>query len=151
MQTTAVLSAFVLGLLWVVQESGVTLPPGANPLTFLLRYNWRGLDVQTAETMAFVTLSLCELFRANTVRSEFASLFRIGPFSNRYMVLAVGVSIALLLLVCAVPPLQVVFNTHFMSLREWSVVLGLSLLPAISEEITKFVLRGRLEREQAKP
>ena len=33
------------------------------------------MDVQTAETMAFVTLSLAELFRAYTVRSERASLF----------------------------------------------------------------------------
>ena len=93
--------------------------------------------------MAFVTLSLCELFRAYTVRSEYVSIFRIGLFSNLYMQLAVGASIALLLLVCAVPPLQQVFNTHFMSLREWSVVLSLSLIPAVSEEITKFFLRMR--------
>jgi hypothetical protein len=39
--------------------------------------------------------------------------------------------------------LQIVFNTHFMSLREWSVVLGLSLLPAVSEEVTKVFLRMR--------
>jgi len=45
------------------------------------------------------------------------------------------------LLVCAVPFLQPIFNTHFMSLREWSVVLGLALIPAVSEEITKFFLR----------
>ncbi len=140
MQTAAVLFAFGVGLLWHLQ-AGSVLPPGANPIAFLLQYNWRGLDVQTAETMAFITLSLCELFRANTVRSEFASLFRIGPFSNRYMLLAVGVSILLLLLVCTIPPLQMVFNTHFMSPREWGVVLGLSIIPAISEEITKFFLR----------
>ena len=97
--------------------------------------------MQTAETMAFVTLSLCELFRAYTVRSERASLFRIGIFSNRYMQYAVGLSIALLLIVCAVPFLQPIFNTHFLSLREWSVVLGMALFPAISEEITKFFLR----------
>ncbi len=72
--------------------------------------------MQTAETMAFVTLSLCELFRAYTVRSEHASLFTIGIFSNQYMQYAVGLSIFLLLLVCAVPFLQPIFNTHFLSL-----------------------------------
>ena len=70
--------------------------------------------------------------------------FRIGPFSNRYMLMAVGISVLLLLLVCSVPPLQLVFNTHFMSLREWGVVLGLSVIPAISEEITKFFLRRKM-------
>ena len=141
-QTSAVLLAFSLGLWWHLQAGAVQLA-GVNPIAFLLQYDWRGVDVQTAETMAFVTLSLCELFRAYTVRSEHVSVFKLGLFSNRYMQLAVGFSILLLLLVCTVPPLQQVFNTHFMSLPEWGVVLSLSLLPAVSEEITKFILRQR--------
>jgi Ca2+-transporting ATPase len=55
----------------------------------------------------------------------------------------VGLSIALLLLVCVVPFLQGIFNTHFMSGREWTIVIGLSLIPAVAEEITKFFLRRR--------
>ena len=91
--------------------------------------------------MAFVTLSLCELFRAYTVRSERVSIFRLGVFSNKYMQYAVGASIVLLLLVINVPFLQPVFNTHMMSATEWAFVLGLSLIPAVAEEITKFFLR----------
>jgi Ca2+-transporting ATPase len=139
-QTGAVLTAFGLGLLWHL-EAGADIV--GNPITYILNHNWQGIDVQTAETMAFVTLSLCELFRAYTVRSERASLFTIGIFSNRYMQYAVGLSIALLLIVSAVPFLQPIFNTHFLSLREWSVVLSLSLVPAASEEVTKFFLRLR--------
>jgi Ca2+-transporting ATPase len=55
--------------------------------------------------------------------------------------LAVGSSIALLLIVCSVPFLQTIFNTHFLSWDEWMIVVGLSLIPAVSEEITKFILR----------
>ncbi|MGZ9221043.1 MAG: cation-translocating P-type ATPase [Anaerolineales bacterium] len=137
-QTGAVLTAFALGLIWHL-EAGASVV--GNPLTFLLQHDWRGVDVQTAETMAFVTLSLCELFRAYTVRSERASIFQIGVFSNRYMQYAVGLSIALLLLVCSVPFLQPIFNTHFLSGREWAIVVGLALIPATAEEITKFFLR----------
>jgi Ca2+-transporting ATPase len=54
---------------------------------------------------------------------------------------AVGASIILLLAVCTVPFLQTIFNTHFMNLPEWLVVLGLALVPAASEEITKLFLR----------
>jgi Ca2+-transporting ATPase len=115
-------------------------------ITYLLKYDWRGVDVQTAETMAFVTLSLCELFRAYTVRSERLSIFTIGVFSNRYMQYAVGFSILLLLLVTGVPFLQPIFNTHFMSLREWSIVVGLALIPAVSEEIFKAYLRWKDHR-----
>ena len=101
-QTSAVLGAFVMGLIWHL-EAGAIIPSGANVLSFVIAHDWRGIDVQTAETMAFVTLSLAELFRAYTVRSERASLFQIGIFSNKYMQYAVGLSIALLLIVCAVP------------------------------------------------
>jgi len=137
-QTGAVLTAFALGLIWHLEAGASVI---GNPITYLIAHDWRGIDVQTAETMAFVTLSLCELFRAYTVRSERASLFQIGMFSNRYMQYAVGLSIALLILVVSVPFLQPIFNTHFPSLREWSVVIGLALIPATAEEITKFFLR----------
>lgn len=146
-QTGATLLAFALGLIWHLRQGDV-LPPGVNPLLFLLKYDWRNVDVQTAETMAFITLSLCELFRAYTVRSERASLFRIGVFSNRYMQFAVAFSIILLLLVVNVPFLQPIFNTHFLKPIEWAVVLGLALIPAISEEITKVYLRWRERRER---
>ncbi len=141
-QTGATLAAFALGLLWHLSEGDV-LPSHANPLVFLLQYDWRGVDVLTAETMAFVTLSLCELFRAYTVRSERLSIFKIGVFSNRYMQYAVLLSVVLLLLVINVPFLQPVFNTHFLSSTEWLVVLGLALIPAISEELTKAYLRWK--------
>ncbi len=139
-QTGAVLGAFLTGLAWHLESA---IPSGTNVLSFILAHDWRGVDVQSAETMAFVTLSLAELFRAYTVRSERASLFSIGIFSNKYMQYAVGASIALLLIVCAVPFLQPIFNTHLLTVREWSLVVGLALMPAVAEEITKFFLRRK--------
>jgi len=139
-QTGVTLGAFMLGLYWHLSSQ---IPAGQNAFLYLLRYDWRGLDVQTAETMAFVTLSLCELFRAYTVRSERVSVFRLGVFSNKYMQYAVGASIFLLLLVVNLPFLQPIFNTHFLSLNEWLVVLGFAILPAAIEETTKLFLRTR--------
>ena len=140
MQTGAVLTAFLVGLYFVMQGQ---IPAGQNPLSFLLRYDWVGskVDVQTAETMAFLTLALCELFRAYTVRSEKMSVFKLGVFGNKYMQYAVGLSILLTLLVVIVPFLQPIFNTHMPTATEWVVVLVLAILPAIAEEITKFFLR----------
>jgi Ca2+-transporting ATPase len=139
-QTGAVLGAFALGLLWHLGTSPLA---AGNPISALLAYDWRGVDVQTAETMAFVTLSLAELIRAFTVRSERLSIFQIGVFSNRYLVIAVLASAALLLATVFVPFLQPIFNTHALNLREWGVVLGLALIPAVAEEVTKWYLRRR--------
>jgi Ca2+-transporting ATPase len=141
-QTGATLAAFGLGLIWCLQANNA-LPADVNPVSFIFRYNWSGVDVQTAETMAFVTLSLCELFRAFTCRSERLSLFQIGPFSNPYLVGAVLISILLLVATVFIPFLHPIFNTHALSLTEWEVVIGLALIPAASEEVTKWYLRHR--------
>jgi hypothetical protein len=42
-----------------------------------------------------------------------------------------------------VPFLQPIFNTHNPSTIEWLVVLGLAIVPAIAEEITKYFLRKK--------
>jgi Ca2+-transporting ATPase len=147
--TSVVLIAFGLGLIWHL-EGTKALPPGQNPIQFLLSNNWAGVDVITAETMAFVTLSLGTLFRAQTVRSEKESLARLGIFSNRAMLAAIGLSTLLLLLVINVPFLQPVFNTHPLSSTEWGTVIGLSLIPAVAEEMTKFVLRARDRKREAR-
>jgi Ca2+-transporting ATPase len=141
-QTSAVLGAFCTGLLWHLAQNEM-IPAGTNPLLYLLQHDWKGTDVQYAETMAFVTLCLCELIRAYTVRSERLSVFQIGVFSNRSLQVGVGSSLVLLVIVTGVPFLQPVFNTHFLSLREWAVVLALSIIPAVSEEIMKAFLRWK--------
>ncbi len=148
-QTGATLTALVAGLYLSLAALGLT-GADANPLLAVLQFEWQGLGeaitrevVRVGETMAFVTLSLCELFRAFTVRSERASLFSIGVTSNRYMLYAVGLSLTLLLLVVNVPFLQPIFTTHWLTPLQWAIVVGLALIPAVCEEITKWFLRRR--------
>ncbi len=142
-QTSAVLGAFGVGLYW---HLGAAQLAAGNPLLALINYNWSGVDVQTAETMAFVTLSLAELIRAFTVRSERLSIFQLGFFTNKYLIGAVGLSLVLLLAVVFVPFLKPIFNTHPQNLREWQVVVGLALIPAVAEELTKLWLRRGSKR-----
>ena len=134
-QTAVVLAAFGIGLYW---NLGQALPAGANPIVGLLQHPWAGVAVHPAQTMAFVTISLAELFRGFTVRSERLSIFRLGFFSNPYMLGALAVSVVMLLVVVFVPFLQPIFNTTALSLREWEVVVALALLPAVAEEATKW-------------
>ncbi len=139
-QTGATLGAFAIGLIWTLQAAG-SIPTDVNALSFAFHHDWTGVNIQTAETMAFVTLSLCELFRAFTVRSERLSIFEIGPFSNTYMVYAVALSVTLLVMTVIVPFLNPIFNTQPLSWTEWQVVIGLAIVPAVIEEITKWYLR----------
>jgi len=102
-----------------------------------------------AQTMAFMTLSASELVRAYTSRSERASLFRLGVFSNKYMQYAVLLSVILLLGVVYVPFFQPIFDTVPLGVREWTVVLPLLLVPAVAAEITKAIVRLRARQRAA--
>lgn len=96
-----------------------------------------------AETMAFVTLSLSELLRAYTARSERYPLVKIGIFGNRNMNYAFFSSLTLLMLVVYVPFLQPIFNTTTLGWEQWRLVLPLLFVPALAAEIIKFVLSPR--------
>ncbi|HPR34621.1 MAG TPA: cation-translocating P-type ATPase [Anaerolineaceae bacterium] len=92
-----------------------------------------------SETFAFITLSLSELFRAFTARSEYFPLTKIGIFTNKNMNIAVLVSVVLILLVIYVPFLQTVFDTTALGLADWAEILPLVLIPSIAAEVMKSI------------
>jgi Ca2+-transporting ATPase len=124
--TAAVLAAYWLGFSFFASRAE------ADPL-------------RTAETMAFVTLVMSELFRAYTSRSERYPLWKLGVFSNRFMQYAVGFSIVLLMIVVYIPVQTVrdIFNTTPLTLEEWAVVAPLILVPSIFAELQKAIVFRR--------
>ncbi|MEG2118869.1 MAG: cation-translocating P-type ATPase [Pseudoflavonifractor sp.] len=90
-----------------------------------------------ANTMAFATLTLSQLFHAYDVRSQHASLLRIGVFTNPSMNKAFLIGLALQLAVLCLPPLQTIFSTVAMSLPQWGCVLGLAIAPVLVCEAVK--------------
>ncbi len=95
--------------------------------------------VHYAETMAFVTLSVSELLRAYTARSEYYPLFRIGFFSNRWMNWAVLSSLALIMAVVYVPFLSSIFDTEALGWAQWAEIIPLLIIPSLVAEVTKAV------------
>jgi Ca2+-transporting ATPase len=92
-------------------------------------------------SMAFATLSISELLRAYTSRSERYSLFAIGIFSNKWMQVAVLTSLVILLVLIYVPFLQPIFGTTSLTLQDWAIMLPLILVPSVAAEINKWVMR----------
>ena len=101
-----------------------------------------------ARTMAFATLSISELFRAYTSRSERFSLWAIRPFSNKWMQVAVLTSLLILLAIIYVPFLDPIFATTFLTVDDWLVMLPLILVPSIAAEANKWVLRRVSKKER---
>ena len=102
-----------------------------------------GEAYQAANTMAFATLTLCQLFHAFDVRSEERSLFHIGVFSNPAMNKAFLVGLGMQLAVLCLPPLQRIFQTVPLNPLEWTVVLLLAIAPVVVCETGKWLRRRK--------
>jgi Ca2+-transporting ATPase len=127
-----------------VQTIAIT---GVTLAAYFIGMNWGG--TAEARSAAFVTLSFSELLRAYTTRSEYFSIFRIGPFGNKFMQYAVLTSVALLLVVIYVPFLQPIFDTIPLDLRDWAAIIPLILIPSVAAEITKAAMRAASLRRGA--
>jgi Ca2+-transporting ATPase len=120
---------------------------GLTLLAYLLGYIYLG-GAGVANTMAFATLTMSQLFHAFDVRSEERSLFHIGLFSNGAMNKAFCVGFALQMAVLCFPPLQGMFSVVSLDRAEWLVVFGLALIPLVICECAKAVVRARKQTEE---
>lgn len=90
-----------------------------------------------ARTMAFLTIIACQLFYSLSFRHEYKSIFRVGIFSNRYLVFAIILGFALQLMVLFVPILRESFKLQVIGIYDWLKVIGLGLVPLLVNELIK--------------
>ena len=121
-----------------IQSIAITV---ATLLAYLVGLKWFGQaeGLHHARTMAFSTLIICELLRSYTSRSIDKTVFEIGVFTNKKLVLATVFSFLLMLVVIYVPVLNDAFGLMDLGPREIAVVLGSSLIPLVAGEIQKKV------------
>lgn len=94
-----------------------------------------------AETMAFITLGLIQLFHAYNTKSVYKSIFQVGLFSNKTLIYATMLSAVLLLGVILTPGLNAFFGVSVLTGTQWtvSVLSALAIVPIV--EIIKFIQR----------
>jgi Ca2+-transporting ATPase len=96
------------------------------------------------QTMLFTTLTFLQIFQALATRSNTESLLRIGLFSNRTMLLAIGVVLLLQLAAIYLPPLSTVFlNTLPLTPFDLAVALGTGIFLFAAIEVEKLIRRKR--------
>ena len=93
------------------------------------------------QTMVFSVLCLTQLGHVLAIRSEKESLFKIGLFSNKYLLGAVGLTFALQMGTIYIPALNPIFKTEPLTLNELLFTIALSSLVFIAVEIEKFIKR----------
>ncbi len=103
-------------------------------------------DTIRAQTLAFVTIALFQVFNSLNCRSRRLSFFKLGPLSNKYLLLAFGASFLLQVLVTELPFFQAAFGTTSLSLLDWIVIVLVSSSVFIAEEVRKSIGNARTRK-----
>jgi Ca2+-transporting ATPase len=128
--TRPVVILMVLGGLW-------------SALVNLGLFTWAlnsGRSIEQAMTMTFVSLVLIQFFKAYNFRSDRHSVLD-RPFANKWLNLAVGWEIVLLILIVYLPFLHNAFSTYALPIVDWLIVGGLAVTIIPVLEIAKWMER----------
>ncbi len=122
---------------------------------FLETGHWQFYNIADCEegmTMAFLTMSMCEIFHSLNMRSQRGSIFAMAARGshNWYLVGAAVASLVLTTLIIEVPFLANAFDFTPINFEEYAISLGLavSIIPIV--EIIKAFQRLAAKRKKAK-
>ena len=132
------ISAFLYLPIQTLRASGIAITPSHIRELLLLP------DVLTrSQTYAFTVLGMSQLFHAIGMRDVDCSLFRMKHFTNKLMMLAVVLGIALQALVTTVPYFIKAFGTVPLSFSDWKMLLLLAAMPLLAHEFLYWHARLR--------
>ena len=112
---------------------------------FIESGRWEIANSPDGMTMAFITMSMAEIFHSFNLRSQRGSIFKMH--SHNFFLY--GAMILSMLLTCAViyiPALATLFKFEHISLMEYGIALalGISVIPIV--ELVKAIQRGKNKR-----
>jgi len=93
-----------------------------------------------AQTMAFTTLVMFEMFAVMSARS-FSPFIKLMPFSNKALTFGILVSVIVQIMVIYIVPLQQVFGTVPITFVDWVILLCVSSLGFIMMEFSKLFIK----------
>ena len=132
------ISAFLYLPIQTLRASGIAITPSHIRELLLLP------DILTrSQTYAFTVLGMSQLFHAIGMRDVDCSLFRMKHFTNKLMMLAVILGIALQALVTTVPYFIKAFGTVPLSFSDWKMLLLLAAMPLLAHEFLYWHARLR--------
>jgi magnesium-transporting ATPase (P-type) len=128
------------------------------PLGAWLFFGWpghplpgSGPDQEVLSTMVFGAIVTMQMANAFECRANPASLFSIGPLSNRLLVGAAVIEALTLLAFVYVPPVAGVLGQRPLDAEQWLPLLITPWLLIVAEESRKAIVRGRRRLSRSGP
>jgi Ca2+-transporting ATPase len=86
---------------------------------------------------------ISQLFHSFNCRNTRRSLFQIGPFTNKKLLLATGLSLVMQAAIVYIPYSENIFKVTPLGLQDWIIIFGFSSLTFFIMEIIKCFMRKR--------
>ena len=134
-----ILSARRLGM---VGWQGIIITLGAIFVYFAAPIMFKN-DNHIFQTMVFTTLVITQLLHAYNFRFEDKGIFRKHIWGNKYLNLAVVVSILLQIGIIYVPWLRDVFKTAYLKLDHWVIIIASSVVSVLLINIINEIIYKR--------
>lgn len=122
---------------------------------FFLYYKngWPGIPMlssgsiyMTATTMTLAAIVFCQIGMVFNCRTERASVFKVGIFKNRMVLVGIAVELTLLCVLTYAPFMHKLFNTAALGLSDWAFLIIWPPIVILLEEARKAFLRKRDRR-----
>jgi Ca2+-transporting ATPase len=136
------LGGFLIGTLTIIAYYFGYYEHGYSPFDKQVPQN----TIEYARTLAFMVLVVCQLFYSMAFRNDRKSIFRIGIFSNKYLIGAIILGLALQLVVIGIPAIKSAFHLQMPDLRAWGIIFALGLTPLVLNEFIKLFIRVSKKR-----
>ncbi|THJ12499.1 MAG: cation-translocating P-type ATPase [Nitrospira sp. CG24C] len=106
-------------------------------------YSLYGLhqEVEQARTVAFTVMVVAQLVHAFNCRSERLSLFQVGLWTNRPLLLAFSLSLGIQVAVLTIPAAAPVFKIAPLPIEDWVIMGAMGFLPFFIMELIKALRR----------
>jgi Ca2+-transporting ATPase len=101
---------------------------------------WEAVNSPDGTTMAFLTLSMAEIFHSFNMRSRRGSIFKLTN-RNKWLWAAGIAAFVLTTMVIYVPFLSAAFEFEHISLVEYAIAIALGALMIPMVELVKFIQR----------
>jgi P-type Ca2+ transporter type 2C len=112
----------------------------------------QGQEPAHGQTVAFLTLTMFQMFSVLAIRSERNPLWKIGFFSNPRLMGAVGLTVALQFIITYTPVLQPIFHTAALTAGEVALCIAVALTIYAAMEGEKWIRhRGLVNQTPTHP
>ena len=106
-----------------------------------------GVVYLQATTMTLAAIVFCQIGAVLNCRTDQQSLFSVGLFSNRQVLIGIAVEVALLSAIIYVPFLQGIFGTTAIGPFDWLYLVVLPIPMVLLDELRKNLTRRRAARQ----